>query len=150
MEPQIVYRIAWHISDPETWFNFALVCKRFAAAVKYWEKPKMTEFSIAFGDRHILPNGVFHGPHTYADQGFYIYKGLWLKDHSGGRYSFLCGDYSIVCYGFKYQDRKASMRIKIRNIFDDSIDVTLCKCGGFNYEIIVGARMTLGGHECIL
>lgn len=131
----IVYRIAWHISDPKSYFNFALVCKKFAAAAKYWERPKMTEFSIS--NLHhpfkILPNGVFHGPSF--NHNWYINKGYWSNME---RYSFICGDYEVCC---------VSNRVSIMHQ-SNRITVTLCKCGGFNYEIKVGERMTHGRHGC--
>lgn len=79
---EIIYRIAWHISDPTTWLNFSLVCKVCRDACKHWEKPKMTEFSrrvypnlIALA---ILPNGEFHGPGMFEHpgDGGYFYRGI--------------------------------------------------------------------------
>lgn len=63
--PHLVYHIAWHIDDAESYFNFGLVCRKAAAATKHWKKPKQTQFTLEITWRclrfNILPNGELHG-----------------------------------------------------------------------------------------
>lgn len=85
----ILYHIAWHIDDPKTWLNFAQVSTVTAAANRYWQKVKQTEFATYHPKARgtILPNGEFHGPRVndtsddtpsaYFIRGFAIYPLHW-------------------------------------------------------------------------
>ena len=92
----IIYRIAYHISDPETWRSYALVCKICRNAVRYWEKPKKTEISVAGDYYHFLPNGAAHGPTTREPLGYYI-NGYGNNSGSNG-YIFKCGDFIVYIF----------------------------------------------------
>ena len=168
MEPQIVYRIAWYISDPKTYFNYALVCKLFAAAVKHWERPKMTEFTICYqvGNtyRNILPNGVMHGYFEVGGGsiGSYTNKGYWTWNEQKF-YSFMCSDW-YVKYSFDdswtTRNHNTDTIVKRRTarmmgpLCDDgaprNFNVTLCECGGYDYYVYAGDYRSSFRHACAL
>lgn len=75
-----VQLIGLQIDDPKTFFNYALVCKKFAFVCKLISVTKMNQFALPGGKDNfaecpccgidtyrwfVLPNGNYHGPYRY-------------------------------------------------------------------------------------
>ncbi len=79
---EIIERIQYNISDPKTWFNFALTCHRAQINCKRWTENKKCEFTkrkiLELDDGTIInygvfPNGLWNGP-WYTNNGTGYYK----------------------------------------------------------------------------
>ena len=136
--PHLVYRIAWHIDDPQTYYNFGLTCKVARNASIYWKLPKQTEFTkkVKYQNRiyPVLPNGEIHGPMIYTGSNIssYYHRGFMSPDNMHPevryfhRYEFFRGKALIYAYE----------NVIVFGTDDHSVEIGIrgCpECGGFCY-----------------
>lgn len=77
----VIQLIGLYIDNPKTFYNFALVCKKFAFVCKLISVIKMNRFALPGGKDdfsecgvdtyrwYVLPNGNYHGPYRYHFDG---------------------------------------------------------------------------------